>query len=372
MSRSLATMLLAALLALPPGGGGARADCPPAAEAAWPAATWPAAPPADPAALAAFEAVAFPPGLDDADRSGPRTNGLVVLVDGRLAYERYARGFGPDTPHITWSASKSVLQALYGVAAAEGLVDLDRPVALHSPWLGDGAKAEITYRQLLQMRSGIDFTEAYEFAPLFSDVLAMLYTVGRGDMARYAAGRPMAAEPGTVWGYKSGDSLILSAALHDLVGADRYPDYPWTALFDRIGIGSAVWERDGQGTFVGSSYLYLTPRDLARIGLLYARDGCWAGMRILPEGWVAFAATPSPALDGPGIHGAHWWLNRPGPDGARPFAAAPDDLIAASGHWGQKLLVLPGHGLVVARAADDRAGFDTGALVAAAIAAFAR
>ena len=203
-----------------------------------------AAQPADPTAVAAFEALAFPAGQDEANRDGPRTNGLVVVRDGRLVYERYARGFGPDTPHIIWSASKSVLQAVYGAAVAEGLVDLDRPVAERSPWIGGGDKARITYRELLQMRSGIDFDEAYEFAPLFSSVLAMLYTRGRADMAAFAAAQPMAAEAGTVWRYKSGDSLILAAALRDLVGADRYPDYPWTALFDRIGVTSAVWERD--------------------------------------------------------------------------------------------------------------------------------
>ena len=366
-----AARCLALMMFVGGSGGIAAAECPPAAAEAWPSSAWSRTVPDHPAAVAAFDALAFPPGQDEASRDGPRTNGLVVVRDGRLVYERYARGFGPDTPHIIWSASKSVLQAVYGAAVAEGLVDLDRPVAERSPWIGGGDKARITYRQLLQMRSGIDFDEAYEFAPLFSSVLAMLYTRGRADMAAFAAAQPMAAEAGTVWRYKSGDSLILAAALRDLVGADRYPDYPWTALFDRIGVTSAVWERDAAGTFVGSSYLYLTPRDLARIGLLYLRDGCWAGTRILPEGWVAFAGTPSPALDGPGIYGAHWWLNRPGPDGARAFDTAPEDLLAATGHWGQKLLVLPSHGLVIARAADDRSGFETGPFLQAAIAAFA-
>ena len=354
------------LLALP--SRPTSADCPPVESAIWPSGEWAAA---EPAHVAAFDALAFPPGRDESSRDGPRTNGLVVVADGRLVYERYARGFGPDTPHIIWSASKSVLHAVYGAAVAEGLVDIDRPVAERSPWIGQGGKARITYRQLLQMRSGIDFNEAYEFAPLFSSVLAMLYTRGRADMAGFAAAQPLAAEVGAVWRYKSGDSLILSAALRDLVGPARYPDYPWTALFDRIGVTSAVWERDAAGTFVGSSYLYLTPRDLARIGLLYLRDGCWAGTRILPEGWLAFAATPSPALDGAGIYGAYWWLNRPGPNGARAFNSAPEDLLAATGHWGQKLIVLPSHGLVIARAADDRRGFTTGRFVDAAIAAFA-
>jgi CubicO group peptidase (beta-lactamase class C family) len=362
----LPAVLLAALL-----GRSAIADCPPAEAAAWPGTTWPTGAAARPAAVGAFDALAFPPGQDEAGRAGPRTNGLVVVKDGRLVYERYARGFGPGTPHIVWSATKSVLHAVYGAAAAEGLVDIDRPVAEGSPWIGGGAKARITYRELLQMRSGLAWNEGYEYTPLRSSVLAMLYTRGRADMARFAAGQPLAAEPGTTWAYKSGDSLILSAALRDLVGAERYPDYPWTALFDRIGITSAVWERDATGTFVGSSYLYATPRDMARLGLLYLRDGCWAGTRILPEGWVALAGTPSPALEGPGIYGAHWWLNRPGPDGAQAFADAPEDMLVASGHWGQKLIVLPAHGLVIARAADDCTGFDTGPFIQAAVAAFA-
>jgi CubicO group peptidase (beta-lactamase class C family) len=289
--RHLRPIIAAALLSCAIGCATALGACPSALDEAWPGEDWETAASAARDGVAAFEALAFPPAQDEASRDGPRTNGLVVVRDGRLVYERYARGFGPDTPHITWSASKSVLQAVYGAAVAEGLVDLDRPVAERSPWIG-ADKAAITYRELLQMRSGIAFNEAYEFAPVFSSVLAMLYTRGTGDMAAFASGQPMAAAAGAVWGYKSGDSLILAAALRDLVGADRYPDYPWVALFDRIGVTSAVWERDGRGTFVGSSYLYLTPRDLARIGLLYLRDGCWAGARILPEGWFSHQWAP--------------------------------------------------------------------------------
>lgn len=235
------------------------------------------------------------------------------------------------------------------------------------------------------MSSGLALREAYEFAPVRSSVVAMLYTRGRRDMGLFAAGHPPAAEPGTSWSYKSGDSLILSRALRDLVGSERYPDYPWTALFDRVGVTSATWERDGEGVFVGSSYLYATPRDLARIGLLYLRDGCWAGgSRVLPEGWVADASTPARALDGapapwwrrwsgrgPAAYGAHWWLNRGGEAGGRrPFPQVPDDALIASGHWGQRLVVVPSRKLVIVRTADDRAGTATNDLLALVDAAF--
>jgi CubicO group peptidase (beta-lactamase class C family) len=339
-------------------------------------------------AFATFEALAFPPGQDEASRDGPRTDGLVVVRGGRIVYERYARGFGPDTPHIAWSASKSILHAVYGAAVAEARVDIDRPVAEKSPWIGTGAKARITYRELLQMRSGLAFEESYEVTPLRSSVVAMLYTRGHRDMAAFAAGHELAAEPGSRWAYKSGDSLILSAALRDLVGPELYPDYPWTALFDRTGVRSAVWERDGAGTFVASSYLYATPRDLARFGLLYARDGCWSGERILPHGWADFAATLSPPLlapehvpwwrrwfggndPPPASYGAHWWLNRAGLAEWPPFPVAPEGLLWASGHWGQSVLVLPRRDLVIVRTADDREEFPVGSFLRAALAAFA-
>lgn len=369
------------------GRGHAADDCPGPAGFPWPREDWRTVPAGeaarDPAALQALDALAFPPGRDEAEQKGPQTHGLLIVKDGRIVYERYGAGFAADTPHILWSATKSMLHAVYGAAVRDGLIDIDRPVAERSPWIGEGAKRRITYRHLLQMRSGIAFNEAYEFAPLRSSIIAMLYTRGRHDMARFAAAQPLAAEPGTRWAYKGGDSLILAAALRDLVGRKRYPDYPWTALFDRLGIRSAVWERDGAGTFVGSSYLYLTPRDLARLGLLYVMDGCWVGMRLLPEGWVAFAGTLSPPLatpegqprrradQGPASYGAHWWLNQPGPAPRRPMPAAPEDMLNASGHWGQDLFVLPREGLVIVRTAHDRGDFPVNDLLRLTLQAFA-
>lgn len=304
--------------------------------------------------------------FDPAERS---TDGLVVIHDGRLVAERYANGFDRDRRHIAWSMSKSVLHAVYGAAVQEGVVDLDRPVTERSPWIGDGTNATITYRDLLRMSSGLGFREQYEFAPLRSSVIAMLYTRGRADMARFAAGHEPTAEPGAAWAYKSGDSLILASALRDVVGADRYEDYPWTALFEPLGIRSATWERDASGTFVGSSYLYASPRDLARIGQLYLDDGCWGGRPILPEGWLGAAGMPAPALDQPLEppwwafwiearavgYGEHWWLNRAA-DGTLTMPDAPADTLIASGHWGQRMIVVPSLRLVAVRLADDKGG----------------
>ena len=110
---------------------------------------------------------------------------------------------------------------------------------------------------------------------------------------------------------------------------------------------------------MGSSYLYLSARDLARIGLLMQRDGRWQGRQLLPKAWVAFNRTAfdhAEPVPGEATPGGHWWLNQPLAGAARPWPSAPEDTYAALGHWGQALYVLPAQKLVVVRYADDRDG----------------
>ncbi|MCY1540566.1 Beta-lactamase [compost metagenome] len=190
----------------------------------------------------------------------------------------------------------------------------------------------------------------------------MLYTRGREDMAAFTATHDADAEPGARFRYSSGDSNVLSAALQGMVGAEAYADYPWTALFEPLGITSAVWETDAAGTFVGSSYAYMTARDLARVGLLMQRDGRWGEQQLLPRAWVEFNRTPfanyqpQAAKPGDAVPGGQWWLNAELPGAARPWPDAPADAFAALGHWGQGLYVLPAEKLVIVRYADDRDG----------------
>ena len=378
----------------------------PAGRDHWPTDNWhrlsPAAAGMEPAAVTALERYAFPPNRNDESRLGIRTDGLLVVRNGAIVYERYAGGYGPDTPHLTWSVTKSFVQTLYGAAIQRGLISVD---ALDAPLppgtLGRADWGGMTIRHLLWMASGLAFNETYEDSPLNSSVMAMLYGPGSGDMAGYAAAQPW-REPGTVcpnvgpgacFYYSSGDSNILMALLRDRIEpAQDYESFPWDGLFDVIGMDSVVFETDGAGTFVGSSYVYATPRDLARWGLLYLNDGRWDDRQVLPTGWADQAATPNPAFVatcGPAVvgqpdrciadprYGMHWWTNRPvvdgDVDGRQPFwPELPADLYFALGHWGQKVYVLPSLDLVIVRTADDRDGsFSDRTFLGLALAAFA-
>lgn len=330
--------------------------CLPAWAEEWPAQQWSRGPTVSGPALKALEDYAFVP-RDDQSHKGIRTDALLVIRDGQVLYERYAGATGPQTPHLIWSASKSLLAVVLGVAYGEGRFQLQDPAVKYYPALQP--HPAISLEDLLHWASGLDWQEDYEYAPLNSSVVAMLYTRGHRDMAAFAAQQARSTPPGQVFRYSSGDSNLLAASLRGMVGADQYADYPWRALFEPLGITQAVWERDAAGTFVASSYLYLTARDLARVGLLMLREGRWHDRQLLPRAWVEFSRTPFAgyrANQDEAVAGGHWWLNRSVDGAPQPWPDAPADTYAALGHWGQALYVLPAQRLVIVRYGDDRDG----------------
>lgn len=145
------------------------------------------------------------------------------------------------------------------------------------------------------MTSGLAFDETYSNTD--SDVIQMLFV--QGDMAAFAAAKPLAHPPGTVWHYSGGDSHILARLLRNSFAREReYLRFPRERLFDPLGMRTVVLEPDAAGTFVAASFMYASARDWARLGLLFLQDGAWQEHRLLPEGWVAYSLTPTrPALD---------------------------------------------------------------------------
>jgi len=273
-----------------------------------------------------------------------RTRAVVVAHRGRLLAERYAPGFGADTPLLGWSMTKSVLAALVGVLVGEGRLSLDGPVPVPAWGAADDPRGRIHLRELLRMSSGLEFEEVYD-DPL-ADATFMLF--GAPDVAGYAAGKPLAAPPGKRWSYSSGTTNILAGVLRAVVGEGAQLAFPRRALFDRLGMASAVLETDPSGTFVGSSFMYATARDWARFGELLRLDGVWRGERLLPAGWVEFLRTPAPAAPG-GKYGAHLWLEVGEFFRGADRPALPRDAFHAIGHEGQFVSVIPSRELVVVR-----------------------
>lgn len=276
------------------------------------------------------------------------TRAVIVIYQGRIIAEQYEAPFDATMAQLGWSMTKTVTAALTGMLVADGLLDVDAPAPVPE-WQGaEDPRQAITLEDLLQMSSGLQYSEVYT-AGSMSDVILMLYTTG--DTAGFTAAMPLAEEPGSAFYYSSGTTNLISRINRQAIGdLQSHFEYNQERLFDRLGMSSAVLEPDASGTFVGSSYMYATPRDWAKIGLLYLQDGMWGGERILPEGWVEYSLTPASSAE-QGEYGIQIWLNAGAADDPdnRPLPKLPANTYYLSGFEGQNIVVVPDQDLIVLR-----------------------
>jgi CubicO group peptidase (beta-lactamase class C family) len=283
--------------------------------------------------------------LADPVMAGPGMRALLVLHRGRIVAERYGEGFDATTPLLGWSMTKTVTAALVGTLVRDGRIAVEGD-GLFPAWAGD-ERRRIAMTHLLAMSSGLGFNEDYGSV---TDITRMLYL--EPDMAAFARQQPLAQPVGSFFNYSSGSSVLLARQWQDAVPGAALA-WPRQALFDPLGMRSAVLEADARGTFVGSSYLYATGRDWARFALLLLNDGKWQGQALLPPGWVTRMRTPSQA--GPQDYtDGQMWLHGPRagtPAGQNPDAGfqLPSDTVWMNGHDGQAIAVLPSRQLVVLR-----------------------
>jgi CubicO group peptidase (beta-lactamase class C family) len=307
--------------------------------------------PSDPALVSALDEMFAEPS------GGPprHVRAVVILKDGRVIAERYATGIGVDTPLFGYSMTKAVTSSLVGVLVGDGRLKLDGPAPVPAWRAAGDPRSAITVDNLLRMDSGL---AAEETGSGFDPTSRMLYA--EQDMAGFAAGLSLKHPPGTVWEYQSPNTLLLSKIIKDTVGGQEADtlNFARSALFEPLGMRSAVFETDAAGTPVGSQSLLASARDWAKFGQLFLNDGVAGGRRILPEGWVASAHRSTLGSE----YGAGFWIN----DSASKSALArvtrggmPAEAYFASGDLGQRIYILPTQKLVIVRmGATHQPGYD--------------
>jgi CubicO group peptidase (beta-lactamase class C family) len=278
------------------------------------------------------------------------TRALLVIKEGAVVAERYADGFSAGTPLLSWSMAKSLTATMVGAAINEGFLDLSEPAPV-AEWANDKARRAIAWNDLLQMQSGLQFSEVYEDPA--SDVSKMLFLAR--DAGGVAAKKKLLHQPGTYWDYSSGTTNLIQRTLRETLEANDadYHAFARDRIFGPIGAASFVMEPDASGTFIGSSFVYATARDWAKLGLLYLNDGTAGGVRILPPGWSRYVATPASASDR--FYGAQFWLNHPGRNGREKYIpGVPDEAYLMAGHEGQYVLIIPDKRMIIVRAGMTR------------------
>jgi CubicO group peptidase (beta-lactamase class C family) len=254
----------------------------------------------------------------------------LVIRHGRLVAERYYHGSGARRSNNVHSASKSILQALVHIAIAQGyLGGLDDPVAGYLPEYFSNASPEarrITLRDMLTMKSGLDWTEDS--------------TEGQVEKAsnwvRAILHRPLVATPGTTFNYSTGNTHVVSAVLARATHMSLCR-FAHEYLFGPMGVTAEHWGRDPQGVFSGGYNLYLTPREMAKFGLLYLHGGEWGGRRLVPPGAVRAAQTRTTQVDRAFAYSEGWWMQ----------TISGRSVYFAWGYGGQFICILPSLDIVL-------------------------
>src|SRR4051812_9133806 len=203
------------------------------------------------------------------------THAIVVVREGYVIAERYADGYGIDTPILGFSATKSVTSALIGILVRQGRLALDKPAPVAAWQSPDDPRHAITVDQLLRHTAGLALGSSLQ-----ASLGAALEPVNRmkfmeRDMAACAESTELATTPGSAWNYSDGNTVILSHLIRDASGGHPADvrRFARSELFDPLGMHNVTLEFDGVGTPEGSSQMLASARDWARFGLLYLNDG---------------------------------------------------------------------------------------------------
>lgn len=348
----------------------------------WPTAGW-----AEAAAdQHGFVVDAFAALAEEAAAEMPFYTSLLVVKNGYLVHESYqdeaAPPEGEETPeqrfirlqderrHV-WSVSKSVNALTAALALSRGdIASLDVRVADHFDATETGitgmddARLDMTYRHVLQMRSGLAWNEdawllSFTRDPLFTAFGKPACGAAPDRLFCSILQQQLAYAPGSTWNYSTYDSYLAAAFFRRLTGLSLH-DYAATHLFSVLGMGedATTWQTLAPlaGTTFGGGLLNIRSRDLARLGLLVLHNGQWEGSEVIAPGHMqAMLATQGAGLEAafgdddvplddaePAFvgYGQQWWRRSGSLSEGLP-------VILARGLHGQRLYVVRAHNLVV-------------------------
>lgn len=269
---------------------------------------------------------------------------MLVIKDGKIAFETYQRGNTEKTRWMSMSVAKSISSTLAGIAIKEGLIKgLDAQVVDYVPELKGSAYDGVSVRDVLMMSSGVKWNETYTDPN--SDRRALLkaqISQKPRSAVQLMAKLPRAAEPGTLNTYSTGETQILGEIVR---GAVKKPlaDYLSEKIWAPFGMETdASWWLDSpEGVEIGGSGISATLRDYGRFGLFFMNNGVVDGKSILPEGWVKEATTPKTLKGGKKLdYGYMWWT-------AWTEPSIKDGAFSAIGIQGQNIYIDPVEKVVI-------------------------
>ena len=281
------------------------------------------------------------PGIDDY-LAKQRAAGIVIVQDGKIRYEKYRLGFGPEGRWTSFSVAKSFTSTLVGAAIQDGYIkSLEDKVSQYVPGLKGSAYDDVSVRQLLTMSSGVQWNEDYEDPN--ADVAKFNNAEpedGLDATVSYMRHLPRAHPPGQVWHYNTGETNLIGVLVSS---ATKKPlaQYLQEKIWQPAGMESkATWLLSKTGHEIAGCCLQASTRDYARMGLFVLANGQAGGKQIVPADWFAQATVKQKDIGTPGKgYGFQWWTY-------------DDGSVAAQGIFGQGIFIDRKRRLVIASNAD--------------------
>ena len=274
----------------------------------------------------------------DALMQHQRNSGLIIVQDGRIRFEKYALGYGPEGRWTSFSVAKSLTSTLVGAAVRDGYIkSLEDKVTVYIPDLRGSAYDDVTVRQLLTMTSGVRWNEDY--ADPKSDVA--LFNMQKPEpgvdiTVSYMRKLPREAPAGSKWVYKTGETNLIGVLVSSATGKSLSA-YLSEKVWKPFGMErDAIWMLGATGHEISGCCISATLRDYARFGMFILGGGVAGGKMVLPDDWLAHATTKQADIAVPGRgYGYQWWTN-------------DDGSFAAQGIFGQGIFIDPKRKLVIA------------------------
>ena len=221
------------------------------------------------------------------------TNAFLVIRDGRVVFEDYRNRSDAQTRFIGFSMSKTITAVLVGIALEQGAIaSLDDPVTKYLPELRGTGYDGATLRQVLQMRSGVDYQERYDFGdnPSFAGRLhEQAIVLNKMRFADGARETRRANAPGSTFNYSTLDTFVIGWVLERATGMELAP-FTEANLWQPLGAADGgFWLADGPpgaGRELSGMGFNATLRDFGRLGQLLLDGGKREGKQVLPAGWV--------------------------------------------------------------------------------------
>ncbi len=265
---------------------------------------------------------------------------ILIVRNGYIVFEEYpTEEYDYARKHQLLSVTKSFTSTLIGIALAKGYIkSVDEKMIDFFPERVianlDARKRAITLEHLLTMSVGIEWNELeYHYLDNRNTLKQMWMS---GDPVQYFLDQPMDHEPGELFEYNSGASIMLGAIFERATGKS-VNDFAKEYLFDLIGIYDYGWELiyDGGGLYHTEKGLWLTPRNMARLGYLFLNNGTWDGQEVVSKEWIFEATKTRFYQDLDHGYGYQWWT------------LPNEHIYYASGSYEQNIYVCPDEDLVV-------------------------